>query len=395
MFYSWGIPVDPILLMQRTMTTQTLYGAFRGDKRYSERPEAQFVRHLMEKKQRQLKEIAANRKKDAPEVDLVLDVELMGVRPRVWRRVRLASSMPLLSFQDKVLAPLMGWSRNYHGWLIIDDSDLAQYGPGEECNAIDMMHLPMHGFLAMESAEVRLDDALEASKDKRLTYLYDLGDHWNHTITLVEVLPPEKSDGRCRVLDGAIACPPEDSNGCPDKGNRGYDAFLAMKKNTAEYREAVDELLESTNYRSIVKRRYDPFHFSVEECQQRLQEAFASQASAVNGSKLYHMPLQFGKSAVDVAQTAQSLGGHLERGQKTLFEKDRNGPGVMVEAVNTSRDKRNVSLCASCGKPNCKHICSRCRVVRYCSRDCQVAHWGKNHKKECKKAAKKDGPLCA
>ena len=46
--------------------------------------------------------------------------------------------------------------------------------------------------------------------------------------------------------------------------------------------------------------------------------------------------------------------------------------------------------CANCNKtgfnvPNLK-MCAKCRVTRYCSRDCQMAHW-KVHKKVCAKQA--------
>lgn len=44
--------------------------------------------------------------------------------------------------------------------------------------------------------------------------------------------------------------------------------------------------------------------------------------------------------------------------------------------------------CAACGKvePDTKAfpVCSKCKLVFYCGRDCQVQHW-KTHKKLCKK----------
>ena len=46
--------------------------------------------------------------------------------------------------------------------------------------------------------------------------------------------------------------------------------------------------------------------------------------------------------------------------------------------------------CAKCGKVGAKKICGRCGVVRYCSRECQVAHWKAGHKRECGSAAAAD-----
>ena len=43
------------------------------------------------------------------------------------------------------------------------------------------------------------------------------------------------------------------------------------------------------------------------------------------------------------------------------------------------------AACANCGEVNTKFLCSGCNLVRYCSKDCQVADWKKKHKKLCVK----------
>jgi hypothetical protein len=57
---------------------------------------------------------------------------------------------------------------------------------------------------------------------------------------------------------------------------------------------------------------------------------------------------------------------------------------------NTSLEN-NLSECANCGKGEEASIdlkaCAACKLVKYCSRDCQIAH-RPQHKKECKKRAK-------
>ena len=68
---------------------------------------------------------------------------------------------------------------------------------------------------------------------------------------------------------------------------------------------------------------------------------------------------------------------------------ERNVVKLIMEAAakkgtETSKARKR---CANCNK-DCvddgkqKMVCSRCNVVRYCGRDCQVKHW-KVHKKEC------------
>jgi len=58
---------------------------------------------------------------------------------------------------------------------------------------------------------------------------------------------------------------------------------------------------------------------------------------------------------------------------------------------NTSEN--DLSICANCGKGEEDGIidklksCNACKMVKYCSRECQIAH-RPQHKKECKKRAK-------
>lgn len=56
---------------------------------------------------------------------------------------------------------------------------------------------------------------------------------------------------------------------------------------------------------------------------------------------------------------------------------------------NTSLE-HNLSACANCGKGEEESVnlkkCTACKLVKYCSRDCQIAH-RPQHKKECKKRA--------
>ena len=55
---------------------------------------------------------------------------------------------------------------------------------------------------------------------------------------------------------------------------------------------------------------------------------------------------------------------------------------------NTSEN--STSVCANCGKGEESNVdlkaCSACQLVKYCNRECQLAH-RPQHKKECKKRA--------
>lgn len=46
----------------------------------------------------------------------------------MWRRIKVAGATKMNTFQDKILAPALGWTRNYHGYLFVDANDGSQFG---------------------------------------------------------------------------------------------------------------------------------------------------------------------------------------------------------------------------------------------------------------------------
>jgi hypothetical protein len=63
---------------------------------------------------------------------------------------------------------------------------------------------------------------MEDTGAKRLTYLYDFGDGWEHTVRLERVVAAEPGVLYPRLLEAKGRCPPEDIGGPP-----GYEEFLA------------------------------------------------------------------------------------------------------------------------------------------------------------------------
>ena len=111
-----------------------------------------------------------------------------------------------------------------------------------------MAHLHTNGWAFLDDSSVTLAQLL-AAPGETLGFCYDIGDHWHHSITLEALLPegPQwgggdalraggdaqrsggdaggRADGAamlgCEVLEGAMACPPEDSLGMRDLGIPG------------------------------------------------------------------------------------------------------------------------------------------------------------------------------
>ena len=102
--------------------------------------------------------------------------------------------------------------------------------------------VPMNYYHIMDDRRIPLAALLRSERDF-LFYTYDLGDQWEHRIELEEIISDD--EGNALLLDGAGACPPEDSNGLDGKGCSSYANFLAeYKKHPKKIRlkEAVREI---------------------------------------------------------------------------------------------------------------------------------------------------------
>lgn len=71
-----------------------------------------------------------------------------------------------------------------------------------------------------------------------------------------------------------------------------------------------------------------------------------------------------------------------------LFDAGEDGPNVDQLAFHCSRHRSGISylvkhLCFNCRSMKSLHVCSNCRIARYCSEECQKKAWV-THKKLCK-----------
>jgi len=64
-----------------------------------------------------------------------------------------------------------------------------------------------------------------------------------------------------------------------------------------------------------------------------------------------------------------------------------NCTDMLVNKNNPSNHKPLINECGVCKTSGCKFLCSGCRMVYYCSKDCQTIDWKKSHKNTCGKTA--------
>lgn len=143
-----------------------------------------------------------------------LRIDLVDIDPAVWREVEVAAELPL-SELHRVIQAAMGWEdAHLHGFARGEDywRAIRQWVDGVDDSARQR-----------EEATATLADLVSAPGDVA-TYVYDFGDDWEHRL---RVLVVEDAGAATPVLlDGAGACPPEDSGGAP-----GYtDLLLTLRE---------------------------------------------------------------------------------------------------------------------------------------------------------------------
>ncbi|KZV87163.1 hypothetical protein EXIGLDRAFT_652444 [Exidia glandulosa HHB12029] len=369
--------IDIMGSMSRKSFAQFLYSPMNSPSRRT--PEEQFVDVLKARKMRELdaKDLAGRDKRD-----VILRIRLMDVKKngefRVWRRFRVAAGIKLSVFQDKIVTPIMGWTRNLHAYVFTDFSDGALLGP-QGIRSIDYLHwISCVGHDYINDDKYLLAHLFEKEGDV-FGYLYDFGDKWFHEIEVEKILPAEESYGRAEILDGRGMCPGENMEGGwkYNKFMEEWDKASAMQRQTKN-----QEILKQPNYREFGKElaRFDPRFFDKVHAEQCLAEALASRNSVRSGAKSFTTPL---REDVDPDE-ANMIAHKPKRGQGVVRNWNESETGFWQETESHVKDKRSQTVCAQCGKPGQDlKTCGGCRGILYCSLDHQKLHWKQVHKVQC------------
>jgi hypothetical protein len=152
-----------------------------------------------------------------------LRVELLYLKPTIWRQVLVPGSITLAKLH-RVLQWSMGW----------DDEHLHEFEFDGTCYGQPDPDFPTDPPMLNE-ARIPLTQALGASKS--FLYLYDFGDNWEHKVKIEKILAPDPELRLPLCLAGRNACPPEDVGGPP-----GYIGFLEAINNRSH--EDHEQMLE-------------------------------------------------------------------------------------------------------------------------------------------------------
>lgn len=165
-----------------------------------------------------------------------LRITLDDVEPKVERIVVVPLAIRLDRLHQTMQAA-MGWSDTHlwelraggTGWSIPDPDDWA-------------------GGSASDARQATLRDVIADTGAGKLTYLYDFGDGWVHTIRIGAPKDDPVGLDAPFLVDAVGCCPPEDTG-----GPWGYAALLRARADPSDegHEEAVERLPEGFDPRAV------------------------------------------------------------------------------------------------------------------------------------------------
>jgi hypothetical protein len=176
-----------------------------------------------------------------------LKVTLEGIDPPVWRRLVVPSEFTLYDLH-RTIQVAMGWEDCHLHDFTIKQQRYAVPG------SVDFDH-------PADETKARLCDV--AGPRTKIVYQYDFGDSWHHVIVVEKVLE-NAADPIPTCVDGARACPPEDSGGA-----WGYAEKLQALANPASPNDDDDEEL-----RDWMGDDFDPELFEIDVVNTELVKVF-------------------------------------------------------------------------------------------------------------------------
>ncbi|HOX26484.1 MAG TPA: plasmid pRiA4b ORF-3 family protein [Candidatus Krumholzibacteria bacterium] len=138
---------------------------------------------------------------------LVLRIELILMPYPIWRRVCIGDQS---SFWDlhSAIQDVMGWSHRHRHLFTVDHPH-----SGERLRIGIPEPATYHGRQAvLPSWEVRVVDVARVDHPPFL-YTYDLGEEWQHEVTLERVRGPDSGEPVPSCPEGEGTCPPEGCGG--------------------------------------------------------------------------------------------------------------------------------------------------------------------------------------
>lgn len=136
-----------------------------------------------------------------------IKVTLEDIEPTVTRTLKVPLDI-LLDRLHLVIQAAMGWE-NYHLYEFMAGN--TRWGLSD----------PDFDGEALPANKTTLEEVIEDTGKKTITYIYDFGDNWEHKIKIGKPSDPIPGELYPKLVNVTAKCPPEDVGGFP-----GYEMFL-------------------------------------------------------------------------------------------------------------------------------------------------------------------------
>ncbi|MGM0536823.1 MAG: plasmid pRiA4b ORF-3 family protein [Pseudomonadota bacterium] len=230
--------------------------------------------------------------------DIRLRIELLDTDPLVWRRVLVPEQINLHRLHE-VIQAAMGWEDCH---LFEIECNGRYYGEPD-----DWSDRPI-----AVARNAKLKTIASRLKDSTCHYLYDFGDDWLHRI-VVEATGLAETNPCPRLIDGAMACPPEDIG--------GIAGFEALKEAAAGHGDENGAMLLDA-----VGGHFDPETLDEEEIEFMLEPI---QAGFRRG----------GRKAVE-PRIPPGIAAKRDR-DASLYEQNLRSIEELMKALDAERDKNS------------------------------------------------------
>ncbi len=178
-----------------------------------------------------------------PDHVVAVRIELNGFSPKIWRRVALSIDTSLFKLHE-IIQVLFEWD-DCHYWEFRVGSD--RFGSSE---------LSQDSYFdeVKDAEDYILADFLHVGLNK-MTYVYDFGDNWTHSIRLGAIRPAKPDISYPHLIAGELKAPLEDTG--------GYMGYYDGSADDSPFDdEGYDEMFED----------FDPDEFNIDEFREKLKD---------------------------------------------------------------------------------------------------------------------------
>ena len=139
----------------------------------------------------------------------ILRIELADIEPLIWRRIAVRNTTDLQTLHH-IIQAAMGWLDSHLWEFEVDETTYGRPDPDAAS----------WGHVVEPASSASLARIIESGATS-FGYTYDMGDHWEHLISIERLENAEAGESYPLYLGGERRCPPEDCGGVP-----GYYEFI-------------------------------------------------------------------------------------------------------------------------------------------------------------------------